>query len=59
MAAVLPRSERKVLASLNRYGPVSVRRGDSAHATVRALAKRGLVDYQPATGVVRRTSKEG
>lgn len=53
MTATLTRAERKVLAFLDRYGTLGVRGSDHLD-TVRALADRGLVDYDRAAGVVRR-----
>lgn len=50
--------ETQVLALVRRHGTVAVHSGDSTLATVRALARRGLVDYDRVTGEVRAKNKE-
>jgi hypothetical protein len=52
--AALSAAEARVLDLIDFFGTLAVRGTDTTARTVRALARRGLVDYEPAAGVVRR-----
>jgi len=58
VTANLPPRAAAVLDTINEHGTLAVDGSGPLASTVRALAKQGLVDYDRATGVVRRKTEE-